>query len=163
MWCKLVPIPWKYYFFSQTKCFDNSIMESNVVIIRGDVISYNHLHFTTVCKNIMLIVSLSGRGIVVLENRHTSLCFLMHDCMWLPSQAMPHLLGKRSNVFKWVWWNISRQFKTTLCMPYLQKFSFLYIVFYFNIFILSWLIMTLEVNTPSKFDNIVQGRLKNNG
>lgn len=117
-----------------------------VMLLSSEVMLYYtiNLHFTTVCKNIMLIVSLSGRGIVVLENRHTSLGFLMHNCMWLPSQPMPHLLGKRISVFKWVWWNISRQFKTTLCMPDMQKFS-LYLLCDFKIFIWIYLIIDLDV------------------
>lgn len=103
-------------------------------------------HENTYRKNNLII--LSGRGIDVHERRHTSLNAL-------PSQPKPRLLGERSRVVKCVYQNLSRHFKTTLCMQYIQKFSFLYyIVYYFNIIILTWLIVTLDVSTPLKADTL---------
>lgn len=126
-----------------------------LLLYQGDDVSYKHLHFSTVCTIVMLIGSLSGRDITVQESRHTSL-FLPANCVWLPSHPKPCSLGNQvSKVFGW---NLSRIFKTILCMSYIQSFFFSYhMLFDFNISILFWLLITLDVKAPLKQDNTVRG------
>lgn len=68
---------------------------------------------------------------------HVSSC--KTTCDYLLIQSL--LMGHWSRVVKVFGGNLSRHFRTTLCIPCIQKFSFFH-VFDFNTFILYWLMMT---------------------
>lgn len=130
-------------------------------------VSHKHFYFPTVCTNVMLIGSLSGRGIIVHESRHSWHWFLLQDGARLLSRSKPHSLGERNGVVKCFWRNLSRHLKLHYVCRTSKSFPFLHhILFGFNIFMLSWPIMTLEVKAPLQYDTpaeVAGGTLKQNG
>lgn len=79
----------------------------------------------------MLIVSLSGRGIVVYEGRHTSHFFLLQDSCVITLTLKACSLGDEAT-FSNVFGGIFRDTSKLLCMPYIEKFSLLYHVLRFR-------------------------------
>lgn len=122
---------------------------------------YKHLCFSTNCTNVKLTSSLSGRGIVVQEKRHTSHRFLLQGRAWFPS-SKASLTGR----MKLCVMCLTAISLVTSKIIYACRTSENCCIIDFNISTLTWLIITLDLKlhcnlTP--LSEVTAGTLKKSG